>query len=128
MKLHTLMVINAVASAFFGLGFILSPAKTLSLYGHDPDAVLSYMTQLLGAALLSFAVLTWAARNSHDSDARRAILLALVIGYAIGFVLALIAQIRGVDNAFGWSTVVIYLLFTLAFGYFRFVGSASQGN
>jgi hypothetical protein len=79
----------------------------------------------LGAALLSFGLLTWAARNASDSEARRAILLALVIGYAAGFVLALIAQIRGVGNVFGWSIVATYLLLALAFGYFRFVRPAA---
>ena len=125
MKLHTVMVLNAIAGIVFGLGFILAPAQTLSLYGHAPTAILSYMTQLLGAALLSFGLLTWAARNSRDSDARKAILLALAVGYAIGFVLALIAQIRGIENVLGWSTVAIYFLLALAFGYFRFATPAS---
>ena len=125
MKLHTVMVINAIAGIVFGLGFIFAPAQTLSLYGHAPTAILSYMAQLLGAALLSFGLLTWAARNSRDSDARRAILLALAVGYAIGFVLALIAQIRGVENVLGWSTVATYLLLALAFGYFRFTKPTS---
>ena len=120
MKLHTVMVINAIAGVAFGLGFILAPAQTVALYGHAPTAILSYMAQLLGAALLTFGLLTWVARNSRDSDARRAILLALAVGYAIGFVLALIAQIRGVENFLGWSTVATYLLLALAFGYFRF--------
>ena len=125
MKLHTVMVINAIAGVAFGLGFILAPAQTLSLYGHAPTAILSYMAQLLGAALLTFGLLTWVARNSRDSDARRAILLALAVGYAIGFVLALIAQIRGVENVLGWSTVATYLLLALAFGYFRFTKPTS---
>ena len=125
MKLHTVMVINAVAGIAFGLGFIFAPAQSLLLYGHAPTAGLSYLAQLLGAALLSFGLLTWAARNSGDSEARRAILLALVVGYTIGFVLALIAQIRGVENVFGWSTVATYLLLALAFAYFRFVKPAS---
>ena len=125
MKLHTVMVINAIAGVAFGLGFILAPAQTLSLYGHAPTAILSYMAQLLGAALLTLGLLTWVARNSRDSDARRAILLALAVGYAIGFVLALIAQIRGVENILGWSTVATYLLLALAFGYFRFARPTS---
>ena len=125
MKLHTVMVINAIAGIVFGLGFILAPAQTLSFYGHAPTSILSYMAQLFGAALLSFGLLTWVARNCRDSDARRAILLALAVGYAIGFVLALIAQIRGVENLLGWSTVAIYLLLAVAFGYFRFARPTS---
>ena len=125
MKLHTVMVINSVAGIVFGLGFIFAPTQTLSLYGHTPDAALNYLAQLLGAALVGFAVLTWAARNTRDSGARRAILLALAVGYILGFVLALFAQIKGVENVFGWSTVATYLLLSLAFGYFRFVRPAS---
>jgi hypothetical protein len=125
MKLRTLMVINAVAGLVFGLGFILTPAQTIAMYGHTPGAALNYLTQLLGAALLGFAVLTWAARNARDSAALRAILLALVVGYAVSFVIALLAQLRGVENFLGWSTVAIYLLLSLAFGYFRFAGRTS---
>jgi len=121
MKLRTLMKINAIAGAVFGLGFIFTPTQTLILYGHTPDAAHNYLAQLLGVSLLGFAVLTWAARNAHDSEARRAILLALVAGYAIGFVVALLAQLSGVENYLGWSTVAIYFLLSLGFGYFRFL-------
>jgi len=78
------------------------------------------VAQLFGAALLAFAVLTWTAREAPDSDARRAILLAMFVGDCIGCVVALIGQFRGVMNALGWSTVVIYLLLAIGFGYFCF--------
>jgi len=44
-----------------------------SLYGVTGDAPVEFMSQLFGAALIGFAVLTWSARNAADSDARRAI-------------------------------------------------------
>jgi xanthine/uracil permease len=124
MKLSTLMVVNAVVGLVFGTGFVLAPGESLALYGHTSTPVLDYLAQLLGAALLTFAVLTWAARKAPDSDARRAILLALVVGYAIGFVLALIAQLKGVENTLGWSTVATYFLLSSGFGYFRVVSPA----
>jgi hypothetical protein len=65
-------------------------------------------------------VLTWAARNATDSDAGRAILLALCVADAIGFAVALVGQLGGVVNTLGWSTVAIYLVLALGFGYFRF--------
>ncbi len=58
--------------------------------------------------------------NTNDSTARRAIVLALFIGNAAGFVVALIGQINDVVGALGWSTVAIYLLLALGFGYFQF--------
>ena len=124
MKLRTLMVIHAIAAAVFGVSFVFWPGEVLSQYGHAADAALEYLFQLVGAALIAFAVLTWSARNAPDSVARRAILLSMFIGNAIGFVVALIAQLGGVDNELGWSTVAIYLLFALGFGYFRIVKPA----
>jgi len=82
---------------------------------------LNYVGQLFGASLLSFAVITWLARNATASPVRGAIVLALFIGDAIGFVVSLIAQMKGFANALGWLTVAIYLLLALGFGYLQFM-------
>jgi len=50
--------------------------------------------------------------------------LRLYIGAGIGGMVSLLAQFRGVMNDLGWSSVVIYLLFALGFGYFQFAKSA----
>ena len=123
MKLNAFLVINAIIAAVFGLGLVFVPTQVMSLYGYPSDAGLLYIAQLFGAALLSLAVLTWSARSLPDSDARRAILLALFVGDAVGFVVALIAQLGGVVATLGWSTVAIYLLLAIGLGYFRFVAS-----
>jgi hypothetical protein len=75
----------------------------------------------MAAAFIGFSVLTWLARNASDSDARRAIVLALIVSDGIGFIAALMAQLADVVNSLGWSTVAIYLLLALGFGYFQFV-------
>lgn len=121
MKLSTLMSINAVLAFVFGLAFVLVPTQTLSLYGPSPDATLKYVAQLLGAAFIGFGVLTWAARSMGESEARKAIVLSLFISEAVGFVIALVGQLGGVVNTLGWSTVAIYLLLAVGWGYFRFV-------
>ena len=114
------MVINAVITAVYGLAFVIIPERLLLLYGNPVDAPMKYIGQLFGATLIAFAVLSWSARNSSDSEARKAIVLALFIGDAIGFIVALIGQFNAVVNALGWSTVAIYLLLSLGFGYFSF--------
>jgi hypothetical protein len=53
-------------------------------------------------------LLTWQVRAAAPSDALRAIVLALCVADAIGFVAALHGQLGGAVNALGWSTVVIY--------------------
>jgi len=126
MKLGTLMIVNAIVAGVFGLGFVFAPGRVMSFYspevgGLEANAVLQVVAQLFGAALLAFAVLTWIARNAPDSEARRAILLALFVGDGVGCIVALIGQLGGEINALGWSTVAIYLLLAVGFGYFRFV-------
>jgi hypothetical protein len=125
MKLSTMMIINALVAAVFGVAFVLVPSQTISLYGvEEASEILILISRLMGAAFIGFAVLTWLARNASDSDARRAIVLALIVSDGIGFIAALIAQLADVVNSLGWSTVAIYLLLALGFGYFQFAKPA----
>lgn len=126
MKLKTLMTINAIVAIVFGVAFVIVPTQAYLLYDITADEQLIYMGQLFGAALIGFALLTWMARNATDSDARKAIVLALFISNGIGFVVALIGQLGNVVNTLGWSTVAIYLLLALGFGYFQFFKPASS--
>lgn len=125
MKLSSLLMVNAIIAGVFGLVFVLIPSQILSFYGVEADPALNYMGQLFGAAIFGFAVLSWSARNAGSSQARKAIVLALCISNCIGFVVALISQLGGIVNAFGWSTVAIYLLLALGFGYFLFKKASS---
>ncbi len=85
MNLRTLMIVNTVIAAVFGIGFVLIPWQVLSLYGIQPNPAINFIGELFGAALLAFAVLTWTARNASDSGARQAIVRALFVGDAIGY-------------------------------------------
>lgn len=126
MKISTLMIINAVVTTVFGVAFVLVPSQVFSIYDVEASAILKSTGQLLGSYAVGIAVLTWSARKSNDSVARRAIVLALFIGNAVGFVVALIGQLNNVVGAMGWSTVAIYLLLALGFGYFQFAKPAPE--
>jgi hypothetical protein len=121
MKLSTMFIIYAAISAIFGLAFVFVPETSLALYGITlgPGGIL--IARLFGAALLEFALLSWLARNAGDSEARKAIILAVFIGEAVGFIVVLLGQLSGEVNALGWSTVAVYLLLALGFGYFQFM-------
>jgi hypothetical protein len=120
MKLGNLFAINAVIAGLFGLAFVFAPAQLLARYGLTIDAGFGLVAQLFGAALIGYAILTWLVRKTEDSAARRAIVLALFISDGVAFVLALMAQLKGLVNSLGWSTVAIYLLLALGFAYFHF--------
>jgi hypothetical protein len=120
MKLGNLFVVNAVIAGLFGLAFVFAPAQLLAQYGLVVDAGFGLVAQLFGAALVGYAILTWLVRKVGDSEARRAIVLALFISDGVAFVLALMAQLKGLVDSLGWSTVAIYLLLALGFAYFHF--------
>ena len=126
MKLNMFMIIVAVVAGLFGLGFVFIPEQILSLYGAAPNESANYMAQLFGAALLGIAVILWFCKDAEDSPVRQAILLGLFVAEGVGFVVALMTQLGGGTNTLGWSTVIIYLLFALGFGYFRFIKSAAK--
>lgn len=120
MKLGNLFAVNSVIAGLFGLAFIFAPAQLLAQYGLVIDAAFGLVAQLFGTALIGYSILTWLCRTAGDSDARRAVVLALFISNGAGFVLALIAQLKGLVNSVGWSTVAIYLLLAIGFAYFQF--------
>ena len=125
MKFNTFMLVYAVISAVFGLGFVFIPGLLLPLYGVEPDAALKLIGQLFGAVLISLALLAWLVRNLRDSETQRPVIISLLVGEALGFILALIGQLNGVFNALGWSVIAVYLFFTLGLAYLLFSKSAS---
>ncbi|MFC1665519.1 hypothetical protein ACFL17_07820 [Pseudomonadota bacterium] len=120
MKLSTLMVNSTIVAGPFGIGLVVLPEALFSLYGVTTNLPLNYVGQLFGGCLIMIALLAWGARNATNSVALRAIVLSFFVGDTIGFCVALFAQLGGVVNALGWSTVLIYFLLALGYGYFHF--------
>jgi hypothetical protein len=123
MNLKNFFLINTIIALFFGVVFVLLPEDTMAQYGvkmMPRGAVL--VARLFGSALLGIAIITWFAR-SFSREAQRDIILGLFVLDGVGFVVSLLAQLDGAVNELGWSTVAIYLLLTLGFGYFRFIKS-----
>lgn len=124
MKLRNWMSAKAIIGVVFALGFIFLPEKVMSFYSVSllPGGV--FMTRLLGQAFIVIAILLWSARDTADSGIKRGIALAVFVGDGIGFIVALMAQMSGLANVLGWSTVALYLVLALGFGYFLLPGKA----
>ena len=118
MKLKTLLIIKAVVCLCLGIPILLVPNFIYSIFGATLAAGGVFAAREYGASMMGNLMLTWFARNSQESDARWAIVLALFIYDAIGFIVALIAVLAGSVNALGWLIVVLYLLLAVGFGYF----------
>jgi len=112
------MVIKALVCLTFGILMLAVPYQLLSIFGASLSAGGMFTAREYGAALFGNLFLCWFAKNAAESDARRAIIIALFVYDLIGFIVTAITVISGVLNPLGWLIVFVYLFFTLGFGYF----------
>ncbi|MFC2043073.1 hypothetical protein ACFLUA_02855 [Chloroflexota bacterium] len=120
-SLNVLFTLNTIVGLLFSLGFIIIPEQFMSLYGAPISPATVYVARLFGALILGFINILWFARNSSDSEARRAIVTGGSVGWFVGLIWVLAGQISGVVNNLGWINVIIYSFFTLGYGYFQYV-------
>jgi hypothetical protein len=118
MNFKNLMVIKALVCLAFGILLLAIPDRLLSIFGATLSDGGMFTAREYGASLFGNLFLCWFARNAVESDARRAIILALFVYDLIAFIMTAITVILRVLNPLGWSIVFIYLFFTLGFGYF----------
>ena len=118
MKLKTLMIIKATVCLCLGISILLVPNFIYSIFGASLETGGAFAAREYGASMIGILMLTWFARNSQESEARWAIILALFVYDAIGFVVTLVAIISGTLNALAWLIVALYLFLALGFGYF----------
>jgi hypothetical protein len=109
-----------MATAVVSLGNALitlpMPAVQLSLYGVSDGAAVRYMAQWAGLGSLAVglvALMTW---NVTDQNAQRAVAVALLAYYVVGAGISALGTLTAVMTPWGWSLVVLYLLFAAAYG------------
>jgi hypothetical protein len=118
MKFTTLMIIKAVVCLVLGVLILIVPGFVYSLFGTTLTPGGTFAAREYGASMIGILMVAWFARNAHESDARRAIILGLCVYDVIGVLVTLIAQLSGTLNFLGWAIVLIYLFFAVGFGYF----------
>jgi hypothetical protein len=123
MSYRNVLTVSAILSFLFGLGFMLMPGQLVTYYGVELDEAGRFTGQLYGATLFGFGLLNWFARDFADGSVQRPVLTANLLTAALGTIFSLLGQLGGVPgvNALGWSTVLLYLLLALGFGYLRFM-------
>ena len=122
MKLRNLFLLNTVVALLFALGFLLMPGVLLDLFGFINNAGAKLLGRFIGVELLVGGLITFLVRDSRDSNALQAITLANLIASVVGFIASLGGMISGAMGVLGWLIVATYLLLSLGFGYFQFVG------
>lgn len=117
MTYRTLLIAKAVVCLAFGLLLLLAPVALLGILGAELGAAGTFTAREYGAALIGALFLTWYAKDVQALDARRAVLLYLLVYDAIGVVITVQAVLAGVLNGLGWGIVLVYLFFAVGAGY-----------
>jgi hypothetical protein len=125
MTFRTLLVTKALVCLFFGLILLAAPGALFGLLGGTLNAAGMFTAREYGAALIGTLLLTWFAKDVGASDARRAIVLDLLVYDGIGVVITVAALLSGVLGALGWGIAVVYLFFAAASGYVLLAGGSS---
>lgn len=108
MKLSAFLGLAGALGVLFGLEFLLIPEMALAQYGVPTAAPNLMQARYFGSTLLAFGLLLWLARGTLDTTARRALLVASLVGNTIGLVLSLQARFAGLQGALAWLSVGLY--------------------
>jgi hypothetical protein len=121
MNLRNFFLLSFVVGLLFALGLLLGAPTVLGLFKIKAGPAENVVAQLLGAALIVPALISWFARDVSEPGSRTAVVFPLFLFNAIGFVVSLLAVLAKTVNATGWIIVALFLVFALGFGYFQFV-------
>jgi hypothetical protein len=117
MTFRNLLTMKAIVCLVFAVLFLFAPVALFGLLGMTLNVEGTFPAREYGAALTGTMLLTWFARDMGESEARRPILLFLLVYDAIGFVVTVIYILSGVLNPLGWGPAAVYLFFTVGSGY-----------
>lgn len=122
-KLKQFLAFAAVITIINGVSYSLFPNALLPTYGVAPGAGVALGFRLFGSALLTFGLIMWFVRYSHDWVALRAVLIGASVGNIVGLVVSLRATLTGVLNGMGWLFVITYAVLLLGYAYSLWAGS-----
>ena len=118
MKLSTFLAVTGIIALAFGAFFLVLPGLALQQYGVPAEAHNQMQARYFGAALLQIGLVVWLLRTTQDAVAIRAVLIAIIVGNAIGAAISVWAGLTKLQNAMVWGSVLLYVALMLGSVYF----------
>lgn len=116
--MNTLFLVYLIVEAIFGIGFLFVPGLLMDPMGLTLDETSTTFARMLGSLIISIPVLLFFARKSASSEFKRGVVYCIFTYLLASTIILLIAQIKGLMNAMGWSVIILHLVFLLWFGYY----------
>lgn len=121
MSVRLIAIATAAVSLVFGLATLVVPAQFVALFGVELTEQGLFGIRLAGVFILGYTALDWYARDELEAggrgSARRAIISANLVVGVLGFGVHLYAQLAGLLNELGWTSVVLFFLLSIGWGY-----------
>ncbi|MCE9646335.1 MAG: hypothetical protein K8S20_10085 [Chloroflexi bacterium] len=119
MNYRLMFILNAVVVAVFGILLLILPDFTLTQLGMEKYISTLYIARFLGGAMLVSAIFIWIAKEISDEGVQKNMAITLLVASLAGFVLIVmgVASSSAVIRSNGWVLLVIFILFTLGYGY-----------
>jgi hypothetical protein len=114
------LTIQSVLFLLAGLVTLIATQQFMAPYGLSLEQGGVGLARLYGVTAIMLCIITWMARESGPSAARKAIVLGLFVGNILA---ALVGIYNGLLGGFGtviWVSVVIWLLLALDLGVLYF--------
>ncbi len=117
MSSRLIAIATASVALLYGLASLALPAQFLAVFGVELPEEGLFVTRVLGVFVLGYAALDWYARDDLDMaaspSARRAVIAANLVVGVLGFGVHLHAQVSGLVNALGWTSVALFLVISI---------------
>lgn len=118
--MQALFLVTFIVEFLFGLGFLIAPGALFSTFGVTLDPFGISLARLFGSAVLAFSTLAWYARVKDSAALKVAAARTLFVYWLLSTVFMTIAQLNGLMNDMGWSTIIIHLGFLIWTGVYAF--------
>ena len=117
MNSKMVMAPAAIITGILGLAFLFAPKEIMNFYNATSGNVTEPFIQLLGAALLGLAVSNWIAKHLPMGGIYgRPIMAGNLAHFGIGFFSLAKSVWSRPDNEALWILLIVYALFSIAFG------------
>ncbi len=128
-SVRTKLVMSTNASLLLAHGVVLlfAPEVLFKLFNLSNTPETSVSAQFLSAALIGLGLMNWTARGLVLGGIYgRAIVYGNFAYSLIGFLASIKARLNGFSNDYFWIEIVLYLVFTIAFGVMLFRGPSAK--
>ena len=111
------LTVSAIYQGIVGVGMMLVPRQFgIDAVPADASPALILFLRIFGGPIVGIAVLNWMARNAGPSAARKAIVVANIVGFGCITLIDVWGVFTGGARPIAKLFLVIHLLFTVAFG------------